>query len=153
MLTQLPGRLEYLYLFKNQFNGSFDPTRLPSSMCHSYLDSNSFSVGLRAQRRNIDPRSRRLAGHRPDGRPPLRGGLDQYPGLGGSQEPFQTPRRVSVMAPTLSTAAERWWVRTRTHPWGGSGDRRFLPWGIPDPPGGETRESPLIICGSKHGMR
>ena len=74
MLTQLPGRLEYLYLFKNQFNGSFDPTRLPSSMYHSYLDNNSFSAGLRAQRRNIDPRSRRLAGHRPDGWPSLDGG-------------------------------------------------------------------------------
>ena len=36
---------------------------------------------------------------------------------------------------------------------GGSGKRRFLPWGVPDPPGGETRERPLILCGLKHGMR
>ena len=55
--------------------------------------------------------------------------------------------------PGLSTAAARWWVRTSSHPWGGSGNRRLLPWGVPDPPGGETRECPLILCGLKHGMR
>ena len=75
----------------------------------------------------------------PDERTPLRGGLDQYPSFGGSQEPFQTPRRVSVMAPTLLMAIARWWVRTSTQPLG-----RFR-----KPPnyfqgenllGGETRE-------------
>ncbi|KNH07426.1 hypothetical protein XU18_1958 [Perkinsela sp. CCAP 1560/4] len=72
-------------------------------------------------------------------RTPLRGGLDQYPSFGGSQEPFQTPRRVSVMAPTLLMAIARWWVRTSTQPLGRFGK----------PPnyfqgenllGGETRE-------------
>ena len=37
-------------------------------------DGGVASAGLRAQRHNIDPRSRRLAGHRPDGWPSLDGG-------------------------------------------------------------------------------
>ncbi|KNH06425.1 hypothetical protein XU18_2707 [Perkinsela sp. CCAP 1560/4] len=35
---------------------------------------------------------------------------------------------------------------------GGSGNRRLLLWEVPDPPGGETRERPLILCGTKSGM-
>ncbi|KNH05510.1 hypothetical protein XU18_3481 [Perkinsela sp. CCAP 1560/4] len=42
---------------------------------------------------------------------------------------------------------------TGTLSWGGSGNRRLLPWGIPDLPGVETRERPLILRGLKHGMR
>ncbi|KNH07421.1 hypothetical protein XU18_1953 [Perkinsela sp. CCAP 1560/4] len=37
------------------------------------------------------------------------------------------------------------WISTP--PWGGSGDRQILPWGIPDFPGGETRERLRILCG------
>ncbi|KNH03742.1 hypothetical protein XU18_4937 [Perkinsela sp. CCAP 1560/4] len=37
--------------------------------------------------------------------------------------------------------------------WRGLGDRRLFLWGISDPPGGETRERPLILCGLKRGMR
>ena len=37
-------------------------------------DGEVASAGLRAQRRNIDPRSSRLASHRPDGWPSLDGG-------------------------------------------------------------------------------
>ena len=37
-----------------------------------------------------------------------------YPSFGGSQEPFQPTRRVSVMAPTLLMAIARWWVTEYT---------------------------------------
>ena len=56
---------------------------LPCSMKNLRMTENALSeggdggvasAGLRAQRHNIDPRSRRLAGHRPDGWPSLDGG-------------------------------------------------------------------------------
>ena len=48
------------------------PTERLTNLCGG--DGGVASAGLRAQRRNIDPRSRRLAGHRPDGWPSLDGG-------------------------------------------------------------------------------
>ena len=82
-LTRLPAALEDLRLSKNQLTGPVVLTQLPDGLRCLYLRGNQFneggdgevaSAGLRAQRRNIDPRSRRLAGHRPDGWPSLDGG-------------------------------------------------------------------------------
>ena len=59
-LENLPKGLEILSLLDNQLSGG--------------ADGAVASAGLRAQRRSIAPRSRRLAGHRPDGWPSLDGG-------------------------------------------------------------------------------
>ena len=43
VLTQLPGRLEKLYLARNKFSGSLDLTQLPPHMSNLFLNNNSFS--------------------------------------------------------------------------------------------------------------
>ena len=83
-LTHLPASLKTLWLHRNLFSGSIDLSSLPDGMeqlklgmnrlCDYGGDGGVASAGLRAQSRNIDPRSRRLAGHRPDGWPSLDGG-------------------------------------------------------------------------------
>ena len=66
---------------KKLLGGSLQMEKLTEKLQFLFLDTNSFtadggvaSAGLRAQRRNIDPRSRCLAGHRPDEWPYLDGG-------------------------------------------------------------------------------
>ena len=54
---------------KIKITGSFDLERLPERMEHVNV-----SKGLQGYVHSIGPRSRRLAGHRPDGWPSLDGG-------------------------------------------------------------------------------
>ena len=82
-LEWLPSSVRKFVVRWNQLTGTLDLTSLPTSMkwldighnaCTGEPDGAVASAGLRAQRRSIDPRSRRLAGHRPDGWPSLDGG-------------------------------------------------------------------------------
>ncbi|KNH05371.1 polygalacturonase inhibitor [Perkinsela sp. CCAP 1560/4] len=130
-LSDLPGKMNEVVLYYNQLTGSLDLDTLPDEVRRLHLSENQFTA---------DPTKGHFSVV----------GWTSTPVLGEARS-LPNSRRVSVLAPTLSTAAARWWVRTSTHPWGGSGNRRLLIWGIPDPPGGETRERPLILCGRKSG--
>ena len=81
-LDSLPATVRELGLSSNEFTGKVSLEKLPKglevlSLLDNQLtggDGGVASAGLRAQRPNIDPRSRRLAGHRPEGWPSLDGG-------------------------------------------------------------------------------
>ena len=142
-LTALPPALEYLHLHKNNFEGSLDFTQLPNYIRNIMLYENRFSGtidlgNLPESMERFDVTKNALSAN------PTKGhlsvvGWTSTPVLGEAKNLFQTPRRVSVMAPTLLMAIARWWVRTSTQPLGRfgkppnyfQGENLF---------GGETRE-------------
>ncbi|KNH05182.1 leucine-rich repeat protein [Perkinsela sp. CCAP 1560/4] len=119
-LESLPDTLTHFIAFSNQFSGSVDLTRLPAVLTYLHISNNQLGANPTKGHLSVV-------------------GWTSTPVLGEAKNLFQTPCRVSVMAPTLLMAIARWWVRTSTQPLGRFGK----------PPnyfqgenllGGETRE-------------
>ena len=142
-LEALPEKMEYLSIPNNELSGSLNLASLPDTLAEFNAGENKFSgsvdlTQLPAALTQLDLSENKLSAN------PTKGhlsvvGWTSTPVLGEAKNLFQTPCRVSVMAPTLLMAIARWWVRTSTQPLGRFGK----------PPnyfqgdnllGGETRE-------------
>ena len=83
-LADLPRKMEVLSLANNKLTSSLDLDGLPHAFQRLYLRENEFSnCAIKTNKQNKT--------NLPTKRTPLRGGLDQYPSFGGSQEPFSNP--------------------------------------------------------------